>query len=260
MFGYGIKFYKKSKGVKVEPVVEKPKEDPEYVKWQAEQKRLKEKENYTHNRDLIYKHINLTVEEYALKFEKEVPKPFEVGESVTFRYYDSDYYNPFSLGWYGSPRQMPKTFDAPILDGPITFPVHKILVSTDWLQDKIHDRCSAIYERMMSETEIINMVSDAFRAIQRNNEKKFLAEWIIDFDWKTLKIPVGICANEEGWLDLKWGGFNAGYFRSAETPIAKKQVELWEKERAFKEAEKKYKEDIEKLKREFEDERAKLFL
>jgi len=256
MFGYGIKFYRKKEGVKVDPVKDKPKEDVDYKKWKREQETALRNEILEHNKKVMYAAIKEKVEEYKERFTKEFPRPFEVGEMVTYRYYDSSS-NPFSLGWHGSPSTLAKTFEAPMLAGPITFPVNNVILDASFLYDKLENICGYHYEEKISEVRARNVVYDAFEGLLKH--RKFLAEWIIDFDWESLKIPCGNCANEDGWLNLRWGGFNAGYFRNADTPMAKMQVELWNKERGFKEAEKKYKTEIEQMRAEFEKEKAKLF-
>lgn len=256
MFGYGITIFKKKKGINIEPekpVQKKPVVDEEYEKWKREEAAKRYKENRDHNWELISKYINEKLDKHVDSFKSRVPQPFQVGEMVTYRHY-GPHGNPFHIGYFSGPSECAELFDAPDLAGPFTFPVHKIKVSTELLEDKLRDRMpwqghDTKYTEMEAE-QIANRAWSEVMNIQR--QYSYWVEWILDFDWETLKIPAGKCANDEGWLNLRWGGFNTGHFMSADTPMAKKQRKLWKKEKTYKEQKARFEQELEKLKGDFE--------
>ena len=132
-------------------------------------------------------------------------------------------------------------------------------MSTDKLRDALHSKCDNWnYTEELTEADAKNQVDNAWTLLDRYKRHNFYVEWVVDFDWETLKIPATNCGNEDGWLNLRWGGFNAGYFINANRPLAKKQRKLYKKEKLFKDMKAQYEKELEQLKAEFEQAKNKL--
>lgn len=258
MFGYGITIFKKKKGVKIDPIKTQSKEDLEYAAWKKEKERKERDENHKHNKDLVWKHINQCIEAYIHEYKLQVPQPFEVGEMITYNYYGNQ--NPFTIGYHDSPGRCAKMFGAPLLDGPFELPVHKIFVNTDKLKYGIADYLDIPRDHKITEYRAQQIGNAAWNTMSNrtlNQKYRYLVEWIVDFDWEGLKIPATTCSNEEGWLNLRWGGFNAGWFIPSSRPFAKRQHKLWKKEKRYREIKKQMEEDLKRLTDEFESTRSK---
>jgi len=235
MFGWKITIFKKRKGIKVDPVVpvKKVPVDAEYVAWKKEQDAIKRKEIYGANRNLKSELINERIAGLVDTFKRKYVQPFSVGEMVIANYYGG--YNEFSLGWYGSPQSLYSTFDIEELNGPWKALVHKIFINDDWLRDKLDDRIHVDSQRLVDANYINVEINNILRPMLLARGDKPLFEWAVDFDWHALKFPYKGSKNEEGYLDLRWGGFSASYFVSAETPYAKKQRKLWKTDKKYRE-------------------------
>jgi hypothetical protein len=253
MFGYGIKIFKKNKGVKVDPVKPKPKEDPEYVKWKKEKERKERDENHKHNKALVWDAINEKAEHYIKEYMLQVPQPFEVGEMITYNYYGNN--NPFTIGYHDSPGRCAKMFGAPDLDGPFQLPVHKIFVNDDKLKYGIAEYLNIPRDRKINSFRANDIATRAWHTMLNrtlNSRHRYMVEWVVDFDWEGLKIPCENSSNEEGWLNLRWGGFNAGWFIPSSRPFSKRQRKLWKKEKKYRDMKEKMEAELKSLTDEFE--------
>jgi hypothetical protein len=182
------------------------------------------------NRKLVNKCIAEYIEKLKNEFILETPQPFTVGQMVTYDYYRIKPYN--SLGWYSSLHQAATQFKSiEAFKGTFTAPVFKVYVDTSYLSDVLEKVTDSLdMYKPLNEDEVNRRIASKYldRRSQRNHP---LLEWIVDFDWATLRLPYD--GSEEGWLNLRWGGFIADCFLPTNSKVAHRQIKMWNKERRY---------------------------
>lgn len=206
------------------------------------------------NKSLFLDCVNEIIDKTKQDFIQKVPQPFKVGQNVTFDKYGIKSYN--LLGWHGTINSASYTFkDIEAFKGTFTAPVHKIYVDTSYLNDRLERMYyynTTFYSDAPLERSYIIRHIKAYITRLKNDRNHPLLEWIVDFDWATLKLPYS--AGEDGWLNLRWGGFVADCFLPTDSKVAQRQIKMWKKECAFL----KEKQKFEKKKIKMEDEIRKM--
>lgn len=187
------------------------------------------------NRKLVNKCIAEYIENLKNKFIIETPQPFTVGQMVTHDYYRIKDYN--NLGWYGTMHQAASQFkNIKEFKGTFTAPVFKVYVDTSYL-DNVLDNVIELLDmhKPLSVDEINRKIASKYLDKRRKINHPLL-EWIVDFDWATLRLPYD--GSEEGclnlsWLNLRWGGFIADSFLPTDSKAAQYQIKMWNKERRY---------------------------
>lgn len=243
MFGIKFCFLKNKRN----GVIKKVLSEDEVLAIKEHYKNIKQK-----NIELIKEEIHSFVERKVKEFILENPQPFNIGDIITYDYYDSKYlksrdYNS-SIGWASHEFK-----DIKELKGPFTAPVHKIFVENN-LFDRIYSKVldgldfteslevkkktiqnGGVYninQKEFSKTLVHNLISDAYNGIIYYDNKisnKDLFRWFVDFNWAELKLPYND-SEGKGWLNLRWGGFNSERFILSSSKIAKEQIKTWKKE------------------------------
>ena len=238
MFGIKFNFLKKKKS----DVIKKVLSEEEILAIKEHYKAIQAK-----NINLIKEHIDSFIKYKEGEFMSQNPKPFNVGDLVTYDYYDVKGLK--SKNYTVSLDYAVKEFkEIKELKGTFTAPVHKIFIENN-LFDKIYEKTiqefdfsepfekpiKGIYNinKEVSTTLIDNLIRKHYNEILSSyqNNSRDLFRWFIDFDWEELKIPHN---NEKGWLDLRWGGFSADCFLLKKSKIAKEQIKLWKIELKLK--------------------------
>lgn len=182
------------------------------------------------NRKLVNKCIAEYIENLKNKFIIETPQPFTVGQTVTHDYYRIKDYN--RLGWYGTIHNAASQFkNIEAFKGTFSAPVFKVYVDTSYL-DNVLDKVVELLDtyKPLNEDEINRRIASKY--LDRHSKMNHpLLEWVVDFDWATLRLPHD--GSEEGWLDLRWGGFIADSFLPTNSKVAHRQIKMWNKERRY---------------------------
>lgn len=242
MFGIKLCVFKNKKN----DVIKKVLSEDEVLAIKEHYKNIKQK-----NIELIKEEICSFVEKKVKEFILENPQPFNIGDVITYDYYDSkdlkskDFSS--SIGWASYEFK-----DIKELKGPFTAPVHKIFVENN-LFDEIYEKLLQsfdfsetlevkkktvqnkegynINQKEFSKTLILNLIDNVYRDkldfYKKNNKDLF--RWFVDFNWEELKLPYND-SEGKGWLNLRWGGFNAERFILSSSKIAKEQIKTWKKE------------------------------
>lgn len=242
MFGTKFCFLKNKRS----GVIKKVLSEDEILAIKEHYKNIKQK-----NIELIKEEICSFVEKKVKEFILENPQPFNIGDIITYDYYDlkslksRDYSS--SIGWASHEFK-----DIKELKGPFTAPVYKIFVQQN-LFDEIYEKLLQsldfsetleikkktvqnkngynIYQQEFSKTLILNLIDNVYRDkldfYKKNNKDLF--RWFVDFNWEELKLPYNDVEGK-GWLNLRWGGFNAERFILRNSKIAKQQIKAWKKE------------------------------
>lgn len=211
-----------------EKIVEQVLTEQEKIAISEYKKKIK-----SDNRSLYLDCVNEVIERRKQEFIKRVPQPFKVGQMVTYDNYELKPRK--TLGWHGTINSARYTFkDIEAFKGTFTAPVHKIYLDSSYLYDKL-DRMYYHDDTLLIDTPLEREYVKSFitRYIIRLKKEMDhpLLEWIVDFDWATLKLPYS--EGEDGWLDLRWGGFVADCFLPTNSKVAHRQIKMWKKERAF---------------------------
>lgn len=206
-----------------------------------------------YNKELFYKCLNSFIQEKLQTFLKNNPKPFNVGDLVTYDYYGFNRSNCHNFGWFPWFGTAQTNFKSCIkLQGAFTNKVNKINTDTSFLYDTLEYIWSndLMYcTNKLYETHIYNLLKERYdKKISMSNTNSLIV-WIIDFDWEKMKLAYD---GKTGWLNLKWGGFNAGEFLLTDTKLGKETIILSRKEQF-------YLKQIEKLNKQKETLEEKIF-
>jgi hypothetical protein len=187
----------------------------------------------TENKALFTECMNELINKRKEEFINKVPQPFTIGQSVTYDHYKIKDY--ISLGWHGTISSAAYTFkDVDAFKGTFTAPVFKIYADTSCLYDKI-ERLWLDYEMFhtihrLDKATINTTISNHITRLSRDKDH-MLIQWIVDFDWASLRLPHE--GSEEGWLNLRWGGFIADCFLPTDSKAAQHQIKMWKKEQRY---------------------------
>jgi len=185
------------------------------------------------NKDLFMQCMTEFIDKRKDEFMKNVPQPFKIGQSVTYDYYRLKSY--VSLGWHSSIANAASTFkDIDAFKGTFTAPVFKIYVDTSYLYEKIENLwlndSTFNTDKPIQKSTIEARISSYITRLSHDRNHK-LMEWIVDFNWAELKLPY--TGSDEGWLNLRWGGFIAECFLPTDSKTARREIKMWKKENEF---------------------------
>lgn len=216
-----------NKKARKEKIVERVLTEQEKIAIAEYKKKIK-----SDNKSLFLDCVNEVIERRKQEFIKRVPQPFKVGQMVTYDNYELK--SRKTLGWHGTIISARYTFkDIEAFKGTFTAPVYKIYVDTSYLYDRLEKMYydDGFYtDTPLERSDVIRRIEA--RVVRLKNQKGHpLLEWIVDFDWATLKLPY--FEGKDGWLDLRWGGFVADCFLPTDSKVAHRQIKMWKKERAF---------------------------
>lgn len=187
-----------------------------------------------YNKELFYKCLNSFIQEKLQIFLKNNPIPFNVGDLVTYDYYGFNRSNCHNFGWFSWFNSAQSNFKScKKLQGSFTNKISKIRADTSFLYDMLEYVWSneLMYcTKKLYKTHIYNLLKERYdKKISMLTSNSFIV-WIIDFDWEKIKLAYD---GKNGWLNLRWGGFNAGEFLLTNTELGKQTIILSRKEQFY---------------------------